>query len=97
MGASLALIGAYVPAGELADATDHEAAYAAYEKTMRPIVDEAQKLPPGVPRIANPTSVLGVRILRAVVRLAGTAPVRALAGRLMSSPDDAKALPDYGH
>ncbi|MGH7292016.1 MAG: FAD-dependent monooxygenase, partial [Myxococcota bacterium] len=96
MGTSLALIGAYLLAGELADASDHTAAYAAYEKRMRPFVDQAQKLRPGVPRIINPTSLLGVRILRTVVRLAGTAPVRALAARLTSSSDDADpTLPDY--
>jgi hypothetical protein len=64
---------------------------------MRPFVDQAQKLRPGVPRIINPTSLLGVRILRTVVRLAATAPVRALAARLTSSSDDADpTLPDYG-
>jgi 2-polyprenyl-6-methoxyphenol hydroxylase-like FAD-dependent oxidoreductase len=96
MGTSLALIGAYLLAGELADAPDHTAAYAAYEKRMRPFVDQAQKLPPGVPRIINPTSLLGVRILRTVVRLAATAPLRALAARLMSSDDAGPTLPDYG-
>ena len=98
MGTSLALTGAYLLAGELAATPDHRVAYAAYEKRMRPIVDAAQKLAPGVPRIANPTSAVGVRAFRTVVRLAGSAPVRAVTARFSSSsPDEAgPRLPDYG-
>ncbi|WP_293235970.1 FAD-dependent monooxygenase [Mycolicibacterium sp.] len=96
MGTSLALIGAYLLAGELAENPDHTAAFAAYETRMRPIVDAAQKLPPGVPGIANPTSRLGVRILRLVVGIAASAPVRAIIARLTSSStDSAPVLPDY--
>jgi 2-polyprenyl-6-methoxyphenol hydroxylase-like FAD-dependent oxidoreductase len=96
MGTSLALIGAYLLAGEIGTHDDHAAAFAGYENRMRPIVDEAQKLPPGVPKIANPSSRLGVRILRLVVRLAASAPVRALTARLTSSSDAAApTLPDY--
>ncbi|MFC7619321.1 FAD-dependent monooxygenase [Microlunatus sp. GCM10028923] len=43
IGTSLALVGAYVLAGELAKAGgDHRVAYAAYEKAMREFVDQAQ-------------------------------------------------------
>ncbi|AYF77890.1 FAD-dependent oxidoreductase [Nocardia yunnanensis] len=46
-GTSLALVGAYVLAGELAAAHgDHEIAFAAYEQRMRPFVRENQKLGP---------------------------------------------------
>lgn len=95
MGASLALMGAYLLAGELGANPDHAAAFAGYEKRMRPIVDEAQKLPPGVPGIANPTSRLGVKIFRTAVRIAGSRPVRALVGRLSSSEESDPTLPDY--
>lgn len=98
MGASLALIGAYLLAGELATAADHPTAFAKYEKRMRPIVDEAQTLPPGVPGLANPTSRLGVGLFRTAVRLAASAPARALAARLSSSSGDSgPPLPDYSH
>src|SRR5262249_6354727 len=44
-GSSLALIGAYVLAGELAAASgDHRAAFAAYERVMRPFVRANQEL-----------------------------------------------------
>lgn len=46
-GTSLALVGAYVLAGELAAAAgDHEAGFAAYEREMRPFVAANQKLGP---------------------------------------------------
>lgn len=96
MGTSLALAGAYLLAGELGVNADHAAAFAAYERRMRPFVDEAQKLPPGVPGIANPTSRLGVRIFRTAVRVAASAPARALTSRLTSSSaKDAPVLPEY--
>ncbi len=63
---------------------------------MRPFVDEAQKLPPGVPGSLNPTSRLGVRILRTAVKVAASAPARALAARLIATSDEAAGrLPDY--
>lgn len=46
-GTSLALVGAYVLAHELAGAgADHQAGFAAYERRMRPFVDANQKLGP---------------------------------------------------
>lgn len=45
MGTSIAMVGAYVLAGELkAAGNDHGAAFAAYQAIMRPFVQEAQKL-----------------------------------------------------
>lgn len=49
MGTSMALVGAYVLAGELAAANgNHTLAFANYEKTMRAFVDTNQKRPPGM-------------------------------------------------
>jgi 2-polyprenyl-6-methoxyphenol hydroxylase-like FAD-dependent oxidoreductase len=45
-GTSLALVGAYVLAGELAAARDHEAGFASYEAAMREFVTANQKLGP---------------------------------------------------
>jgi 2-polyprenyl-6-methoxyphenol hydroxylase-like FAD-dependent oxidoreductase len=47
MGTSMALVGAYVLAGELATAGDHRTAFAAYEREMRDYVTAAQRQPPG--------------------------------------------------
>jgi 2-polyprenyl-6-methoxyphenol hydroxylase-like FAD-dependent oxidoreductase len=96
MGTSLALAGAYLLAGALGATDDHAEAFASYERHTRPFVDEAQKLPPGVPGIANPTSRLGVHAFRTAVKVAASPPGRALTSRLMgSSADRAPALPEY--
>lgn len=96
LGTSLGLIGAYLLAGELANYSHHADGFASYEKRMRPIVDEAQKLPPGIPRIVNPTSRLGVQVFRTAVRLCAKPMARAAAARLMPSSEETGRLPDYG-
>lgn len=57
MGTSLAIIGAYVLAGELSKLDDGEhpsKALKAYESTFRPFVEEMQMIPSFVPAIAHP-------------------------------------------
>lgn len=96
-GTSLALVGAYVLAAELSrlqDGTPPAEAFAHYEAWMRPVVEDAQDLPPGTPRLANPESRLGVAVFKAATRVAATRPVRALASRLTSGPKPDRALPD---
>ncbi|MFJ4434906.1 FAD-dependent monooxygenase [Streptomyces sp. NPDC088923] len=46
-GSSVALVGAYVLAGELARHSDHEAAFAAYERIVRPFAERNQALATG--------------------------------------------------
>jgi 2-polyprenyl-6-methoxyphenol hydroxylase-like FAD-dependent oxidoreductase len=98
-GSSLALIGAYVLAGELSRAADHHAALAGYEQFMRPHVATAQKVRPAVLRCANPRTRAGIRALHAGARLIASPPVRAgmsLAGKTFGSLAVEKiALPDY--
>ncbi|WP_235477801.1 MULTISPECIES: FAD-dependent monooxygenase [unclassified Frigoribacterium] len=97
MGTSLSLAGAYVLAGELASHRHHRDAIAGYERLMRPYVEQAQQLPPGVPRVANPTSRAGVALFHAGVRLASTRVARRLGARFSTPPADALELPDYAH
>jgi 2-polyprenyl-6-methoxyphenol hydroxylase-like FAD-dependent oxidoreductase len=97
MSTSLALTGAYVLAGELA-AHPHRTAFARYEAVMRPYVDQAQKLPPGTPRIANPRSRAGVAVMNTVLRLAASpaaAHLGGLAAKWFTPPADAIDLPTY--
>lgn len=97
MGTTLAIVGAYVLAGEIASRPTLLEALAAYEQVMRPWAERVQKLPPGVPRIANPTSRAGVAVLQAAIRVAGTPLVRGIAHRLNrggTSPSPFE-LPDY--
>jgi 2-polyprenyl-6-methoxyphenol hydroxylase-like FAD-dependent oxidoreductase len=96
MGTSLALTGAYVLAGELAGNTDHAAAFREYERLMRPYVDQAQKLPPGVPGVANPSSKFGIAAFHTVVRAAATPAMSRITGGIFTPPADKIELPDYG-
>ena len=96
MGTSLALVGAYVLAGELAAHPDHRDAFAAYERVLRPYVDKAQQLPPFTPRIAQPRTRVGIRVLNTALWAAS----RPWVGRLgknkrLSPPAQEIDLPDY--
>jgi 2-polyprenyl-6-methoxyphenol hydroxylase-like FAD-dependent oxidoreductase len=95
MGANLSLVGAYVLAGELSRHSNHRDAFAAYEQRMRPYVDLAQKLPPGVPWIAHPQTRRGISLLHMVLRLASSPRLRHRVGALSSSSSDKITLPDY--
>ncbi|AMM19980.1 FAD-binding monooxygenase [Frondihabitans sp. PAMC 28766] len=97
MGTSLSMVGAYVLAGELAAHVDHRDAFAGYERIMRPYVDQAQKLPPGVPRIANPRTRAGLAAFHAGLRVASSRLVGGLGSKLFSPPADEIELPDYAH
>ena len=98
MGTTLALVGGYVLAGELAAHADPVHAFAAYERIMRPYVDQAQKLPPGTPRLANPQTRAGIAAFHTVLRVAASRPAKAvgaLGSRIFSPPADAIDLPTY--
>jgi 2-polyprenyl-6-methoxyphenol hydroxylase-like FAD-dependent oxidoreductase len=96
MGTSLALVGAYVLAGELARADgDHERAFAAYEERMRPYVRQGQELPPGGLEGYVPRSRTAVRMRVLATRLMVSRPLKGLAKRMFFSKADAIDLPDY--
>lgn len=95
MGTSLALVGAYVLAGELARHQDHREAFAAYETTMRPYVRQAQKLPPGTPRLAHPKSKLGLAVFDLGVRLAARVVASGIGRKKLAPPADASELPTF--
>jgi 2-polyprenyl-6-methoxyphenol hydroxylase-like FAD-dependent oxidoreductase len=63
---------------------------------MRPWVERVQKLPPGTPRMANPTSRAGVALVRAVVRVAGTPVVRRAISRLQQGGTLGRSYPEAG-
>ena len=97
MGTSLALVGAYVLAGELAAHVHPRDALTAYEHRMRPYVAKAQKLPPGAPGIMHPRTPLGVAVLRTAFRVAAAGPLRRFQTTLFQPPADEFVLPDYRH
>jgi 2-polyprenyl-6-methoxyphenol hydroxylase-like FAD-dependent oxidoreductase len=91
VGATLAITGARVLAGELARSGDVPAALAAYERAMRPMVEQAQGVPKLAPRLMHPRSRLGIRLLHAALRAASPPALRGVAGKLFGGQ---RAEPD---
>jgi 2-polyprenyl-6-methoxyphenol hydroxylase-like FAD-dependent oxidoreductase len=94
LGTSLALVGGYVLAGELAKA-DHATAFANYERILRPYVRQAQQLPPGGVAGYAPDSAWYLAGRNLSMRLMTRWPLRPLlAGQFAKA--GAIDLPDYG-
>ncbi|MBD2753928.1 FAD-dependent monooxygenase [Spirosoma validum] len=100
-GTTLAMVGAYLLAGELSQHERHQDAFVAYEQRMRPYVEEVQKLPPGVPWLVYPRTRFGVSVLNTVAGIIASKPVQKLFSLFTSTKteDESKAegivLPDY--
>jgi 2-polyprenyl-6-methoxyphenol hydroxylase-like FAD-dependent oxidoreductase len=95
LGTSLALVGAYVLAGELAAGPDHRRAFAGYERILRPYVDAGQQLPPGGIRAYAPQSRAAIWARWTSTRLMASRPLRGLTRRLFFSKAGAIDLPEY--
>lgn len=78
MGASLSIVGAYVLAGELSRHQNHQDAFEAYEKLMRPYVEDIQNLPPGVPWLAHPKTKFGIKVFNTVLGIASSKLVKKI-------------------
>ncbi len=99
MGASLSMVGAYILAGELSRHSDYKDAFDAYEKLLRPYVNEIQNLPPGVPHLAHPKSRFGIFLLNTVINIISSKLVKSI-GSLFANKnklptDDTIVLPEY--
>jgi len=96
MGTTVALVGAYVLAGELIEhADDHTLAFESYERRMRPFVETAQKLAPGAPRMANPASSWGITFLNGFLGFVAWSGLNKMMGASVNPPSEAMDLPDY--
>jgi 2-polyprenyl-6-methoxyphenol hydroxylase-like FAD-dependent oxidoreductase len=95
MGTSLAFVGAYVLAGEIAKHENYRKAFAAYERIMRPYVQRAQQLPPGAPGLAHPKTKTGIAILHSCMHLAARIQASGIANKLFTLPADKFELPEY--
>ncbi|MDO3410584.1 FAD-dependent monooxygenase [Saccharibacillus sp. CPCC 101409] len=98
-GSSLALLGGYVLAAFLSqaeadDPTGIRAALDRYEKWMRPVIDDAQSLPPGIPNLFYPQSKAGVGTVRTFIRIASFGPLRRLASRMGHTARSGQKLPE---
>ena len=95
LGTSVALVQAYVLAGELARAGgDHHAAFESYEALARPYVATAQQLPPGGVNGYAPHSALTIRLRAVSMRVMTRWPMRPILERQFAKAGDI-ALPDY--
>ena len=95
LGTSLALVGAYVLAGELAAADgDHRVAFARYEQITRPYVTRGQQLPPGGIKGYAPDSAIAIGLRTASMRWMSRWPIRNLLARQFAKASDIE-LPDY--
>jgi 2-polyprenyl-6-methoxyphenol hydroxylase-like FAD-dependent oxidoreductase len=101
LGTSLALVGAYILAGELAASsatttveTAIRDAFDRYERQMRPYVEQGQELPPGGADGYAPISSFRIAMGRASMRWSQRWPLRGLMERVFNKAD-AINLPDY--
>lgn len=99
MGTSLALVGAYVLAGELgdADSLDAERIQAAlqrYESVMQPYIDRCQDLPNGIDGYL-PKSSTDIAVTAQVMKWMQRWPFRSFAEKKWFTTADAIELPDY--
>ncbi|KAG9566917.1 2-polyprenyl-6-methoxyphenol hydroxylase-like oxidoreductase, partial [Aureobasidium melanogenum] len=98
MGTTLALAGAYHLAGSLvALPHQHEMAFAQYENSMRPLVDKAQKLPPGMPHLIHPQTVWGVWLLRVFCALIHWSGLIHLMFKLRGPPAQVEKFGEYDY
>jgi 2-polyprenyl-6-methoxyphenol hydroxylase-like FAD-dependent oxidoreductase len=100
LGTSLALVGAYILAGELANAGEGatrqdtiQAAFDRYETRMRPYVEQGQKLPPGGVNGYAPMSRLRITLGWVSMRWSQRWLMRPMMERIFSKAD-AIELPD---
>jgi 2-polyprenyl-6-methoxyphenol hydroxylase-like FAD-dependent oxidoreductase len=96
-GTTIAMVGAYVLAGELARADgDHAAAFRSYEARLRPWIEEIQRFGRGAgARMTTPRTELGILFRRAVLRGQELLPKVnfAMSGAIQMS--DRFVLPEY--
>jgi 2-polyprenyl-6-methoxyphenol hydroxylase-like FAD-dependent oxidoreductase len=95
LGTSLALVGGYVLAGELAAAGgDHRIAFPRYEQVIRSYVTESQKLPPGGAQGYAPKSPAAIMLSNTSMRMMNHWPMRPLLARQFAKAGGID-LPDY--
>ncbi|KAF2757517.1 FAD/NAD(P)-binding domain-containing protein [Pseudovirgaria hyperparasitica] len=96
MGTTSAFVGAYVLAGELeASGGDVVRALEKYESTLRPFVEEIQKLNTSLVRLAYPQTVLGVRILQLIFAVVSFLRIPQLIARFSDGDKGGWRLPEY--
>jgi 2-polyprenyl-6-methoxyphenol hydroxylase-like FAD-dependent oxidoreductase len=101
MGTTLALNGANSLAGCLLqhlskETLDYTSAFIQYESKMRPLVERAQKLPPGIPQIIHPETAWGLWTLRWLSFAINQSGIGYVLAMLKGPPARAIKVEDYG-
>jgi 2-polyprenyl-6-methoxyphenol hydroxylase-like FAD-dependent oxidoreductase len=94
LGSSLALVGAYVLAGEMAAAGRPETAFAAYQEQMAGYVAQGTELPPGGLEMFAPNGRMLIRMRALSMRMMSHWPMRQLLAKQFGKAD-AITLKDY--
>jgi 2-polyprenyl-6-methoxyphenol hydroxylase-like FAD-dependent oxidoreductase len=99
-GTALALVGAYILAGEINKRTAHTQAFQTYERILRPYAERTQQeLSPRLIRLMHVKTRFGIAIARVLQRGFGSVPIQALlkpsAATLARRIDEDFTLPDY--
>nr|WP_238982024.1 FAD-dependent monooxygenase [Xanthomonas phaseoli] len=95
IGTTLAIVGGYVLAGELAKAKTPSAAFARYEQIMRPFVEEGQNIPKLLPRLLWPHTRAGLALLRGAMHLAGSSLFKKFINDRFARDSRSIVLPRY--
>ncbi|KAG0648469.1 Monooxygenase CTB7 [Hyphodiscus hymeniophilus] len=98
-GTTLAIAGAYVLAGEIGrHKGDLEAGLRGYEMRMRPLIEDMQKIAPGIPGVFAPQTAWGIWLRNALFSFITWSGIFGWAGKFFAGSlgTDKYALPDYG-
>ena len=95
IGTTLAIVGAYVMAGELSRSADLREALTRYEEVLRPYVKKGQNVSKLAPKMLQPQTLLGVALQRSLLRMVDTPAIRQVVTKLFVSSVDEFELPSY--
>lgn len=95
IGTTLAIVGAYVLAGELSKQQNVAFAFDRYEHIIRSFVEEGQNIPKIVPRLLWPQTRLGLAAMRTAIRIAGNPLPKRLFANAFARDSNSIELPDY--
>lgn len=96
MGTTSSFVGAYVLAGEIdRHSEDLSQAFRNYDATLRPFINEIQKLHPFLIWIATPESQWGIAVIHFVFGLLSFLRIPELLARFSSEDEGGWKLPDY--
>ncbi|PSN71561.1 FAD/NAD(P)-binding domain-containing protein [Corynespora cassiicola Philippines] len=97
-GTTLALTGAYILAGEIANHKDNIAkGLGSYEEKMKPIISDMQQIPPGMPTILAPQTAWGIWLRNTILAFITWSRIFEWGGKFFASSfaPPKYELPDY--